>query len=108
VFFLATSDNLKNERNSYIQCLNNVRNTASCLEKSIKSLQSIISIQNSCYKVDDLGGGSNFINDLLEIEKGIYSNIINNIIPSTETKINRLALRINDALQKEALEKAGE
>lgn len=104
---MATSDELKLKRKQYISCLKNVQNTANNLSNSINSLQSLVKMQGSCYVVDDVNGGTNFLNYLLEKENGIYLNIVNNIIPGTQAKIDELEWKIIDAVAKEELEKEG-
>lgn len=104
---MARSDDLKRERRRYQECLSNVTCTANSLSRSIATLKTLIEEQKEGYSVDDLGGGSNYLNYLLESENSIYSNIVNNIIPGTRNKISNLNWRIADAVQKEEMERRG-
>ena len=104
---MATAAELKRKKRLYKECLANVKNTGYELKSSIEKINSLLNIQGSCYKVDDVNGGSNYLDYLLETENSIYSNIVNNIIPGLNSKINNLEWQITDAEQKEALEKAG-
>ena len=104
---MAKSDELKNLRNRYRESLKNVQLTANAMAESIRALRSLIDVQSNCYCIDDIGGGSGYLNDLLETENAIYSNIVNNIIPGVQSKINNFDWKIKDALVKEAIEREG-
>lgn len=85
---------LRNLRRRYYDCWWGARKTADQLYTSMGTLRSMISIQQSCYKVDDVGGGGNYLNYLYEKQLGIYNNIVNNILPWTYNKINSLDYQI--------------
>lgn len=104
---MATAAELKNKRNDYRNCLVYIKNTRDELSASIEKLNSLLEIQGSCYKVDDIDGGDNYLTYLKETENNIYRNIVDNIIPGIESKIESLGYDITDAEQKEALAKAG-
>lgn len=104
---MEKSTELKNKKTDYQECLRRVRNTATALEKSINTVNSAISTQSEAYNVDDVKGGTNYLNYLLEKENGIYSDIVNNVIPALTSKISGLTTEITDQTQKEALAKGG-
>ena len=101
---MLQSDILKNQKNSYINCYRQVVQTANELAGAIIVLNEMINIQGSCYNVNDVSGGTNYLSHLLEQEKSIHNNIVNNILPDINSKIENLNYRMNDALQQEALE----
>ena len=104
---MARSTELKRLRERYRQCLRSAQNTASSLNYAIRDLQRLIANQGACYNVDDVKGGTKYVDYLLERVISIYSNLVNNVIPGTQAKISNLNWRINDALRKEALERSG-
>lgn len=101
---MKNSDALKDKRRRIINSLQNVSSTAEYLSNSISSLNSLSVMQNSCYQVDDISGDGNYLIKLIENEQAIYSNIVNNIIPSLRSKIESLDWEIADAESREALE----
>lgn len=101
---MLQSDILKSQKNSYRNCYKQVVQTANELAAAINELNEMINIQGSCYNVNDVNGGTNYLSHLLEKERSIYNNIVNNILPDINSKIENLNYRVNDALQQEALE----
>ncbi len=67
------------------------------LSKSISCLKQMIELQNSCYKVDDVGGGSNYLKYLLEKENNLNNSILSNAIPEMNRRINEYNDKINEA-----------
>ena len=67
------------------------------LSKSISCLKEMIELQDSCYKVDDVGGGSNYLKYLLEKETNLDNSILNNSMPDMSRKINEYNDKINEA-----------
>ena len=101
---MLESDNFKRQKEIYRNCYNKTVNTANALSNSINTLCKLVSVQGSAYVVNDIKGGNNDLNHVLEEEKNIYNNIVNNILPDLRNKINDLNNRINLALQQEAME----
>lgn len=104
---MATAAELKQKKNDYKNCLIYIKNTRDELYASLEKLDSLLEIQGSCYKVDDIDGGDNYLTYLKETENNIYRNIVDNIIPGIESKITSLSYDITDAEEAEALAKAG-
>ena len=96
------SDVLKSKRNNYIESYNKVLNTSNSLASSISSLRSVLDIQNHCYSVNDVSGGSNYLEHLLEQENAIYSNLVNNVLPGIKDRVDSLNDSISDALRQES------
>ena len=101
---MKDSDILKDKRRRIINSLQNVNSTAENLSSSISSLNRLSTMQNSCYQVDDSSGDGNYLVKLIEKEQSIYSNIVNNIIPSLRNRIESLDWEIADAESREAIE----
>jgi len=97
------SNELKNERQEYIKCLNNVINTRKRIYNSISKLKSIKEILNEGYIIDDTLGGNSYINDIINAEIKIYNNIVNEIVPEINSKIKSLNYEIETAIQNEVL-----
>ena len=85
-----------------------MQKTASYLLNSINTIKSIIEVQKNSYVVDDVAGGSNTLVYLLEKENGIYSDIMNNAIPSVNNKIKELNGKINQLIAEEEARKKQE
>lgn len=100
---MASSWYLKNKRSRYVNCLNYATATANNLQTAISILESILNSQNSAFMVNDSSGDGNYVQRLLEKERRIYSNIVNNVIPGTRNIIRNLDYQIADARAKEAL-----
>lgn len=101
---MASASYYRNRKRQYINCLNNVTETANSLQMAINLLEKIIDVQRRSYSIDDVGGGSNYLSHLLEKERKIYSNIVNTIIPNTRSIIRNLEYQIADAEAHEAME----
>ena len=104
---MARSDELKRERDDYYRALQNVTATSRSLAKAISSLRRASSIQSTCYKVNDVSGGSNYLTRLIDYEQSICNNIVNNIIPGIRGKIESLNWRIVAAESEESMEGGG-
>ncbi len=81
---------LEDKQRKYEHSLAYVRATLGNLNNSIQKLESLISVQAQCYSVNDVKGGGNFLNDLLEKEKHIQRLISNDIIPSLSNYLRDL------------------
>ncbi|MBR2858024.1 hypothetical protein IKE96_02390 [bacterium] len=101
---MAYSDDLSNLRNRYYNCVNQLCKTANDLQKSMGAIQHLINEQKGCYLVDDVNVGESYLTGLIEKEKGIFNNIVNNILPGTYNIIDNLSLQISDAIYQEELE----
>lgn len=101
---MARSDDLKEDRRQYEYCLGRARNTARTLRETISTMKSARSIQNSNYSVNDVRGGTNFLQFLIENEESILSDV-ESIINSTVDKINDLNWSITDAENAEEIER---
>lgn len=101
---MENSSYYKNRKIRYINCLNRVIATANNLQMAISLLESMIDVQKKAYRVDEANGDGNYLSHLLEKERKIYSNIVNNIIPGTKSIIQNLDYQIMDAEAREALE----
>ena len=104
---MARSDDLKSDRDQYEYCLKRARNTANSLRQTISTMKSCRNIQNANYVVNDVRGGTKFLQYLIEREESIL-NDVNNIISATVDKINSLNWSISDAEKEEELEKERE
>ncbi len=102
---MLESDVLKNKLNAYRDCYNKMVSTSNELLNAINILKKLIGVQGSCYSVNDVSGGSNYLSHLLDQEVLLYNNIINNLIPDINSKIDNLNYRVSDALQREMLER---
>ena len=87
---------LENKQRQYEHSLAYVKATLSSLGNSIQKLESLIAVQAQCYSVNDVKGGSNFLNDLLDKEKYIYGLINNDIIPSLSNYLRDLGELIDN------------
>jgi hypothetical protein len=84
----------------YMQAIHNE------LTKSISYLKQMIEKQNEIYKVDDVGGGSNYLTYLLETETKLDNSIVNNAIPDMNRKVDEYNNKINEVkARNEAKEK---
>ena len=101
---MLNSDFLKNKRDRYVNCLNNAVATANNLQMAIGIMNSVINVQNGSYKVDDGNADGSYLSRLKAKEERIYSNIVNNVIPGTQSIIDNLEYQIADAEAEEALE----
>ena len=98
------SDRLKSERERIKISIGKIKVAAEHLSNSINGLNRITSNLKNSYKVDDVGGGSTYIGDLIEKEQGIYSKMIDEVIPELYRKVDNLDRMIADAEVKELLE----
>lgn len=101
---MASSNYYRNRKIQYINCLNGTVATANNLQSAISLLERMISAQERGYSVDGISGGSNYLSHLLEKERKIHSNIVNNVIPGTKSIIRNLDYQIADAEAREAME----
>lgn len=102
---MESSASLRAKRDRYNNCLTNVRSTLTYLNNSIGKLESLVNVQASCYIVDDVKGGSNFLGNLLERERNLYNTIKGDIIPSLSSYVRDLGDLIQEAEAQEALER---
>lgn len=98
------STDISEKINQYKRCLNKVNLTKNNLISSINILKNVIESQNKLYKIDDNPVNYNYLNNLLEKENSILSNINENIIPNINRTISNLNKQYIDTKQKEALE----
>jgi len=96
------SDVLKAKKREYKESYKKVSNTANALKGAIGSLKIAIQYQNSSYRINDVSGGSNHLDHVLEKEQEIYSNIVDNILPGIDSKIRGLEEDIERALEEES------
>ena len=105
---MSSIEQLRSQVSAYKSYLSNMQKTASYLLNSINTVKSIIEVQKNSYVVDDVAGGSNTLVYLLEKENGIYSDIMNNAIPSVNNKIKELNGKINQLIAEEEARKKQE
>ncbi|MBR6948692.1 MAG: hypothetical protein IKH54_00725 [Bacilli bacterium] len=99
------SSSIASKINQYNSSLNKVGVVRNNLVSAIEVLSNIIDTQNSCYKLDDGSASGSYLNDLLEKEKGILSNIDSNVVPAINRAIENLRYQYQAALQREAAER---
>lgn len=102
---MSSSAELRAKRDKYNNCLSNVKTTLHYLNNSIVKLESLVNVQASCYSVDDVKGGSNYLGHLLERERNMYNIIKGDIIPSLSSYVRNLGDLIQEAETQEALER---
>lgn len=95
------SDILKSKRNRYQECYAKLLNVSNYLSTSRSSLQSALEIQKDSYQVNDLPGGNNYLEHLLEKINSIYNFIVDNILPNLREVIISLNHSIEEALIQE-------
>lgn len=100
---MLSSQELINEQKSYINNKNILIEVSNNLKLSIDKLDILLEEENNAYKIDDVSATGSFLSDLRESENNIYKNLINNVIPSIESKIDSLKYDIIDAKEQEAM-----
>lgn len=101
---MKESERLKMERKRILSLIGRIKVTAEYLSNSVDGLNRITTTLKESYKVDDVGGGSNYIGNLIEKEQGIYSKIADVVIPELYNKVDALDWKISDEEAKELLE----
>ena len=72
--------------------LENVKNMKDSLIISIEKLKLIIENKDLYYKINDSQADGNYMKDLLDVEEKIYSDIVNVIIPSLQSKVDNIQI----------------
>ena len=96
------SDVLKAKRDRYLECYNKVVIVTNNLAVAKKSLEFTIEKQKDSYRINDIPGGSQYLDHVLENENNLYNHIINNVLPNLKEVIESYNECIQDALIQES------
>ena len=101
---MTVISNLEYDRNCYFELRDKIKNICTDMNTNINNLSQTKQNIDKYLKIDDVNNPHQSLSYKIEELKEIYNNLINNVIPAINSKIDSINNNIKDIQGKESYE----
>ncbi len=101
---MTVISNLEYDRNCYFELRDKIKNICTDMNTNINNLSQTKQNIDKYLKIDDVNNPHQSLSNKIEELKEIYNNLINNVIPAINSKIDSINNNIKDIQGKESYE----
>lgn len=101
---MTVISNLEYDRNCYFELRDKIKNICTDINTNINNLSQTKQNIDKYLKIDDVNNPHQSLSNKIEELKEIYNNLINNVIPAINSKIDSINNNIKDIQSKESYE----
>ncbi len=101
---MTVISNLEYDRNCYFELRDKIKNICTDMNTNINNLSQTKQNIDKYLKIDDVNNPHQSLSNKIEELKEIYNNLINNVIPAINSKIDSINNNIKDIQVKESYE----
>ena len=101
---MTVISNLEYDRNCYFELRDKIKNICTDMNTNINNLSQTKQNIDKYLKIDDVNNPHQSLSNKIEELKEIYNNLINNVIPAINSKIDSINNNIKDIQGNESYE----
>lgn len=101
---MTVISNLEYDKNCYFELRDKIKNICTDMNTNINNLSQTKQNIDKYLKIDDVNNPHQSLSNKIEELKEIYNNLINNVIPAINSKIDSINNNIKDIQGKESYE----
>lgn len=101
---MTVISNLEYDRNCYFELRDKIKNICTDMNTNINNLSQTKQNIDKYLKIEDVNNPHQSLSNKIEELKEIYNNLINNVIPAINSKIDSINNNIKDIQGKESYE----